>query len=156
MIECQLVIFDCDGVLIDSERVTNRVFCSILNDLGLNVTLDKIRLTLGKSGLLGRFRERIFSVVDVDKPKPAPDVFLHAACQMGVDPAVCAVIEDTPTGVRAGVAAGMHVFGFCANTPEHRFRQAGAHVVFAEMHFLPGLLQPIAAEPSRPRGEARG
>jgi HAD superfamily hydrolase (TIGR01509 family) len=171
-----LVIFDCDGVLVDSERISNRVFCAMLNDLGLSVTLEdmfqhfvglsmpqcvelitemsgrppppdfvatlrertaaalragvtpmpgisegleeirapfcvassgtheKIRLTLGATGLLERFGDRIYSVVDVEKPKPAPDIFLYAARRMEVEPADCVVIEDTPTGVRAGVA----------------------------------------------------
>lgn len=209
----QLVIFDCDGVLVDSERITNTVFCAMLNELGLRVSLpdmfekfvglsmpqcldlitelmgrappedfvpnlkhraeaalraevtpiegvaealqelripycvassgehEKIRLTLGATGLLKNFENRIFSVVDVARPKPAPDVFLHAARTLGADPAACAVIEDTPTGVRAGVAAGMRVFGFSANTPQHRLKEAGAHHVFSEMRRLPGLLQ---------------
>lgn len=209
----QLVIFDCDGVLVDSERITNTVFCSMLNDLGVSISLpdmfekfvglsmpqclelitellghtppvdfvptlkrraeaalraeitpidgvaevlkelrvpycvassgehEKIRLTLGATGLLKNFENRIFSVVDVARPKPAPDVFLFAAKTLGADPAACAVIEDTPTGVRAGVAAGMHVYGFSANTPEHKLSDAGAHHVFSEMRQLPGLLQ---------------
>lgn len=208
-----LVIFDCDGVLVDSERITNTVFCSILNDLGLSLTLEdmfehfvglsmpqclelitamlgrkppddfvpnyrrrteralraeitpivgiaevlqalrvpycvassgdhaKIRLTLGATGLLKHFEGRIFSVVDVARPKPEPDVFLHAARILGADPRGCAVVEDTPTGVRAGVAAGMRVFGFAANTPAHRLEQAGAHELFSEMAQLPGLLR---------------
>ena len=211
-----LVIFDCDGVLVDSERISNRVFCSMLNDLGLSVTLEdmfqhfvglsmpqcvelitemlgspppldfvgtlrertdvalraqvtpmpgvaevlnvirvpfcvassgnheKIRLTLGATGLLEKFGNRIYSVADVEKPKPAPDIFLYAARQMAVDPGNCVVIEDTPTGVRAGIAAGMHVLGFCANTPEDRLKEAGADAVFAEMRLLPALLRSAA------------
>jgi beta-phosphoglucomutase-like phosphatase (HAD superfamily) len=91
--------------------------------------------------LLKNFENRIFSVADVAKPKPAPDVFLLAARTLGADPADCAVVEDTPTGVRAGVAAGMCVFGFSANTPQHRLKAAGAHCVFSEMRQLPALLQ---------------
>ena len=207
-----LVIFDCDGVLVDSEMITNRIFCELLNDLGVEVTLEdmferfvghsmarcveiitelrgspppegfipqlrqkagaalqaeveavpgasevvdsleipycvassgepaKIRLTLGKTGLLDRFEGKIFSVVEVEKPKPEPDVFLHAASMMGVEPKACAVIEDTPTGVRAGIAAGMYVYGFAAHTPEHRLREAGAHEVFSQMSALPSSL----------------
>ena len=219
MREFRLVIFDCDGVLVDSERISNRVFCSMLNELGLAVTLEdmfqnfvglsmprcvermtdmlgnpppadfvknlrqrtdaalreqvvpvpgvpemlediglpycvassgdheKIRLTLGATGLLGKFTDRIYSVVDVENPKPAPDVFLHAARQMGVEPAECVVIEDTPTGVIAGVAAGMYVLGFCAHTPAARLKEAGAHAVFGEMRLLAELLEE-AAHPS--------
>lgn len=208
----ELVIFDCDGVLVDSERITNRVFCEMLNNLGLNVTLEdmferfvghsmsqcveimtellgtpppddfvptlrdkaaaalvaevkpldgvsaaidalpcpycvassgepeKIRLTLHQTNLLSRFEGKIFSVVDVTHPKPAPDVFLHAAATMGASPEWCAVVEDTPTGVRAGVAAGMYVYGFAANTPAHRLSAAGAHQIFSDMVDLPQLL----------------
>lgn len=208
-----LIIFDCDGVLVDSERIANQVFCTMLNDIGVPVTLDimferfvglsmnqcvdlitrmrgapppesfvprlqertaealkqhvkpipgvpetlnalslpycvassgdheKIRLTLGATGLLPNFENKIFSVVDVDRPKPAPDVFLHAAKHFGAEPARCAVVEDTPTGVMAAVAAGMHAFGFSANTPAHRLEEAGAHQVFSEMRRLPELLQ---------------
>ena len=209
----ELVIFDCDGVLVDSERITNRIFCGMLNELGIEVTLDdmferfvghsmaqcveiitellrspppqtfvpelhrraaaaleseveavegieeaikainlpfcvassgdhaKIRLTLGKTGLLEKFEGKIFSVSDVERPKPAPDIFLHAASTMGAKPEMCVVVEDTPTGVSAGVAAGMYVCGFAENTPEHRLRKAGAHEIFSSMMELP---QPIS------------
>ncbi len=100
----------------------------------------KIRLTLGKTGLLGHFEGKLFSAVEVENPKPAPDVFLHAASQMGVSPELCAVIEDTPTGVKAGLAAGMYVYGFSANTPERRLVEAGAHEVFSDMADLHPLL----------------
>jgi HAD superfamily hydrolase (TIGR01509 family) len=208
----ELVIFDCDGVLVDSERITNQVFCNMLNDLGVRVSLqdmfehfvglsmqqcvdlitamhgkpppstfvdelrrraasalkdqieavpgvegmlaalsipccvassgehEKIRLTLGATGLLKRFEGKIFSVVDVAMPKPAPDVFLFAARRMGVPPSSCAVVEDTPTGIRAAVAAGMRAFGFAARTPAHRLVEAGAHHIFADMTELPELL----------------
>ncbi|HTE39573.1 MAG TPA: HAD family hydrolase, partial [Steroidobacteraceae bacterium] len=101
---------------------------------------EKIRLTLGATGLLSLFEGRIFSVVDVERPKPAPDVFLLAARRLGVEPSRCVVIEDTPTGVRAAVAAGMHVFGFSANTPEYRLKEAGAHAVFSDMSLFPQIL----------------
>jgi HAD superfamily hydrolase (TIGR01509 family) len=101
---------------------------------------EKVRLMLGKTGLLSRFGSNIFSVTDVEKPKPAPDIYLHAARQNGVDPRNCAVIKDSPTGVRAGVAAGMVVFGFAAHTPEQKLREAGAHVLFSDMTQLAELL----------------
>jgi HAD superfamily hydrolase (TIGR01509 family) len=208
----QLIIFDCDGVLVDSERITNQVFVEMLNALGLPLTLEdmfeefvgrsmnqclekitallgrappqdflteyrarttaalasnlqpvprieaaldaialpwcvassgehaKMRTTLGVTGLLPRFEGRIFSVTEVAHPKPAPDVFLHAARQCGAAPADCVVVEDTPTGVAAGVAAGMTVLGYCALTPAHRLLAAGAHRVFGDMALLPSLL----------------
>jgi len=207
-----LVIFDCDGVLVDSEPVANRVFARMLAELGLvfddaqmdelflgrtmshclelvagrlgrplpdgfeaehdrrlfealavelvpvpgvvpvldrlalpccvasNGGPDKMRFSLAQVGLLRRFGDRLFSAAHVARGKPAPDLFLHAARCMGVAPAACAVIEDSPAGVAAGVAAGMKVFGFAARTPAARLRDAGAHRVFTAMDELPTLL----------------
>lgn len=212
MLDERLVIFDCDGVLVDSEPISNRVFCAMLNDLGLPITLEdtfsrfvglsmpqcmeivaamlgrvppadfvqrlqtrteaelkrdvqpvrgiadvlnglahpycvassgshgKIRVTLGATGLLERFEGRIFSAQDVTRAKPAPDLFLHAAATLGHAPSRCLVVEDTPTGVRAGVAAGMRVFGFSTFTPQSRLREAGAHETFPAMNELPALI----------------
>lgn len=103
-------------------------------------TQEKMQITLGVTGLLPQFRGKMYSVTEVAKSKPFPDVFLHAARQQGVMPADCAVIEDTPTGVRAGVAAGMTVFGYCAVTPKQRLVEAGAHHTFERMRDLSGLL----------------
>jgi len=196
----ELVIFDCDGVLVDSERVTNRIFAAMLNELGLSVTLEdmfarfvghsmtqcldlitemlgrppaanfldeyrsrtraaletdllptpgveealerirlpccvassgdheKMRITLGITGLWPRFEGRLFSVTEVPRGKPFPN------------PSACAVVEDAPVGVKAGVAAGMRVFGYAALTPAHRLLEAGAQVTFEHMRELPGLL----------------
>ncbi len=174
----ELVIFDCDGVLIDSEPIANRVLVEQLDAIGLRMSADEVmdkfvgrtrdgclslasellgrnlpggfaaswdvalfeapehevkaidgvaellqqldvpycvasnsspermRGSLKASGLLRFFEDRMFSAVEVGRPKPAPDLFLHAANSMRAVPSRCAVIEDTPTGVRAGVAAG--------------------------------------------------
>ena len=214
----ELVIFDCDGVLVDSERITNRVFCAMLNELGVAVSLDdmfeqfvglsmpqclelitrmlgepppegfvdrlrrrqaealreeitsipgiedvlasltvpfcvassgtreKIELTLGVTGLLPYFEGRIFSVADVARSKPAPDVFLHAAANLGAAPSACLVVEDTPVDVRAAVDAGMQVFGFAADTPAHRLREAGANAIFFEMPDFPRMLKDMPAD----------
>jgi HAD superfamily hydrolase (TIGR01509 family) len=75
-------------------------------------THDKIRFSLSLTGLLSYFEGRIFSVQDVSRGKPAPDLFLHAAQQMGVSPEACAVVEDSPSGVEAALAAGMRAFAF--------------------------------------------
>lgn len=208
-----LVIFDCDGVLVDSEAITSRVFAKMLNELGLTVTIDdvfdrfvgrsmtqclliiegllgrpvpqdfvaeyhgrsavalkselravpgieatlqaihlpycvasngsheKMQTTLGITGLLPKFKDRLFSVSEVARGKPYPDLFLYAAGKFGAAPAACAVIEDTPTGVTAGVAAGMTVYGYCAHTPVRRLIEAGAHHTFDSMSDLPGLLR---------------
>ncbi len=210
-IKFDLVIFDCDGVLVDSERITNTVFAEMLNELGLSVTLEdmfrefvgrsmsqclemiearlghspppgflddyndritvalerdlnavegieavldaidvpvcvassgdhnKMRTTLGITGLLDRFSGRLYSVTEVANGKPAPDVFLYAAKKMGANPADCAVIEDSAPGVRAGVAAGMTVFGYAALTTPASLEKEGA-IVFNQMAKLPSLL----------------
>lgn len=212
----ELLIFDCDGVLVDSEIITNRVFASMLNELGLSVSLEdmferfvglsmpqcleiitrllgrpvpdgfvedyytrsraalrqglkavpdiemvlasvdlpfcvassgsheKMQTTLGITGLLPHFEGRLYSVTEVARSKPFPDVFLHAARLQGAEPAACAVIEDTATGVRAGVAAGMTVFGYCALTPKQRLVEAGAHYTFDRMRELPALISRTA------------
>jgi HAD superfamily hydrolase (TIGR01509 family) len=208
----ELVIFDCDGVLVDSEPITNRVFAAMLRELGLPLTVDyllenfvghsmqhcwqqvgamlgrevpeevrqefqrrmtaalavevravqgveaaldslhvpycvassgdhaKMATTLGATGLLSRFAGRIFSVTEVPRGKPAPDIFLYAAGKCGVEPSACAVIEDSPAGVTAGIGAGMRVYGYCAFTPQPRLIAAGAHHTFDNMARLPELL----------------
>jgi HAD superfamily hydrolase (TIGR01509 family) len=100
---------------------------------------ERIRLSLRKTGLDAFFDEtRIFSAQDVGRGKPAPDLFLHAAASMGVAPADCAVVEDSPLGVSAAVAAGMDVYGFAAMTPPDRL--AGATATFTAMSALHDLL----------------
>ena len=208
-----LVIFDCDGVLIDSEPIANRVFMEQLRSAGLDLSLDEVMgtfvgktrdgcialaaemlgrplpedfgatwdaalyaalerevkpvagipellgslalpycvasngerermsLALRAAGLMPLVAGRLFTASEVEHPKPAPDLFLHAAKSMGMEPARCAVIEDTPTGVRAGVAAGMKVFGYAAaaHANEAAMRAEGA-TIFRDMDELPALL----------------
>ncbi|MGO9342039.1 MAG: HAD family hydrolase [Acidimicrobiales bacterium] len=205
-----LVVFDCDGVLVDSERLAVRTEAAILDNLGWPLTeseiidrfvgrsalhmhqeverqlgrsidweaefevryrqvferelvpvegivdaLDqiatpvcvassgsheKIRFSLELTGLLGRFAGSIFSVEDVERGKPDPDIFLYAARRMDVDPRRCAVVEDSVSGVSAGLAAGMRVFAFAGGvTPPSKLAIDGA-VVFDDMQELPRLL----------------
>lgn len=208
----KLVIFDCDGVLIDSEPIANRVLRDLLAASGLKMSLedvlttfvgstkdgcivtagkmlgrplpsdfgkrwdkalftalravkpvagvpellasmtvpfcvasngnpDRMALALDYAGLMPWVRGKLFTAAEVAHPKPAPDLFLHAAKSMGVDPAHCVVVEDTPTGVRAGVAAGMRVFGYAAaaHIPAKALQDEGA-VTFTSMGELPRLL----------------
>jgi HAD superfamily hydrolase (TIGR01509 family) len=100
---------------------------------------DKIRATLAQTGLLDFFDGRIFSAHEVERGKPAPDLFLHAASKMGVAPQSCAVIEDTIVGVEGARAAGMSAFGFCAHFTAEVMTDAGA-TPFGSMAELPGLL----------------
>jgi HAD superfamily hydrolase (TIGR01509 family) len=70
----------------------------------------KMEVTLGVTGLLHFFQDRIFSAYEVNSWKPDPELFLHAARHFGVEPARCAVIEDSMPGILAGIAARMQVF----------------------------------------------
>ncbi|MFI6644798.1 HAD family hydrolase [Streptomyces sp. NPDC050504] len=208
----ELVIFDCDGVLVDSERIAVRVQTALGAELGWALTEDevvdrfigrshasireqvadrlgaetaaiwserferlhreavdsalapvdglpdalagialptcvassgshdKMRHTLGRTGLYEHFAGRIFSATEVDRGKPAPDLFLHAARRMGVDPAACAVVEDSRPGVLAARAAGMRAFGYAGGlTPAERLEGPGT-TVFHDMRKLPVLL----------------
>lgn len=210
------VIFDCDGVLVDSEPAANRILAEELTRIGVPTsTEDSVRDYMGRSwghmievvgerlggpppaalaeayrerlfaayaarevppvpgiaaaldglaargipccvassgdherirnglataGLSDRFDDaRIFSADDVGRGKPWPDLFLHAAERMGFDPAVTTVVEDSPAGVQAGIAAGMHVLGYSGRTPAALLEEAGART-FAEMADLPELV----------------
>ncbi|MFF9125698.1 HAD family hydrolase [Streptomyces sp. NPDC014889] len=209
-----LVIFDNDGVLVDSEPISNRLLADYLTELGHptsyedsirdymgsamhrvhdlvlertgkrlpddfddvfharvfaafqrelkpvpgaadvleKLTVDGTPYCVASSGSHERIRvghrstgldrwfdeERIFSSQDVGRGKPAPDLFLHAADRMGVAPERCVVVEDSPLGVRAAVAAGMDVCGFTAMTPAAKL--ADATQLFSRMEELADLL----------------
>ncbi|MEU3349286.1 HAD family hydrolase [Streptomyces sp. NPDC006700] len=209
-----LVIFDNDGVLVDSEPISNRLLAAYLTELGHptsyedsirdymgsamhrihdlvlertgkrlpddfddvfharvfaafqrelkpvagaadvleKLTVDGTPYCVASSGSHERIRvghratgldrwfdeERIFSSQDVGRGKPAPDLFLHAADRMGVAPERCVVVEDSPLGVRAAVAAGMDVYGFTAMTPAAKL--ADATQLFSRMEELADLL----------------
>ncbi|GHF26196.1 HAD family hydrolase [Streptomyces fumanus] len=100
---------------------------------------ERIRVGHRKTGLDRWFDEgRVFSAEDVGRGKPAPDLFLYAAERMGVAPGRCLVVEDSPLGVAAAVAAGMDVLGFTAMTPAEKL--AGAGRLFGDMSELADLL----------------
>ncbi|MBE1490035.1 HAD family hydrolase [Plantactinospora soyae] len=208
----ELVIFDCDGVLVDSERIAVRVHVAAGADLGWPLTeaevidrfvgrsrtsigeliaarlgpdvaatwgerfelahrqavdtgltpvdgitdaLDgisqqtcvassgtheKMRHTLGRTGLYHRFEGRIFSATEVAHGKPAPDLFLHAAATMGVPPAACVVVEDSQYGVQAARSAGMRCFGYAGGLTSARQLEGPDTVIFDDMRKLPALL----------------
>lgn len=101
---------------------------------------ERMRRTLGITGLWDRFDGRIFSALDVGRGKPAPDLFLHAAARVGADPASCVVVEDSVPGVTAGVAAGMRVLGYGSGLAgSESLRGAGAEV-FDHMSDVPALI----------------
>ncbi|GHG93693.1 HAD-IA family hydrolase [Streptomyces lanatus] len=95
-------------------------YCVASND-----TADRVAVSLALTGLAPRLAGRIFGADQVARPKPAPDVFLHAARHFGVAPEACLVIEDSARGVAAARAAGMTVFGLAALTPRTRLGDAG-------------------------------
>ncbi|MGW7437441.1 HAD family hydrolase [Streptomyces sp. NPDC054849] len=100
---------------------------------------ERIRVGHRVAGLDGWFEEEwIFSAQDVGQGKPAPDLYLHAARQMGVEPARCVVIEDSPLGLQAAIAAGMDVYAFTAMLPADQL--PGATGYFGDMKQLTGLL----------------
>ena len=211
----ELVIFDCDGVLVDTETAANRTLSAWLTEAGYPVTfedcrrrfsgrsmksvqaeieaeghslgfvlmdrwyaslddifrdrvqpvphvgtviaalrergvpwcvassarLEKMHLTLGSTGLIDHFRDVLFSASMVARGKPFPDLFLHAARQMGRGPEGCVVVEDSVPGTQAGVAAGMPVFSYHGDPHSDRDGLAAAGgVLFDDMRALPALL----------------
>lgn len=114
---------------------------------------ERIRYSLGLTGLLDRFEPHIFSATMVKNGKPAPDLFLYAAEQMQRHPSDCIVIEDSPAGIAAAKAAGMRVFAFTGGSHarfpafrEHIARLEPDHVFDA----MPDLVQ-LVASPTAPR-----
>ena len=214
------VLFDCDGVLVDSEPITNGVLRKMLEERGWTLSAQecmrlfvgkavideraliesktgkpltddwmasfrarrnqglirdlqpvrnavaavarihqryagriacasgadrfKVELQLKKVGLMRYFAGRIFSGHELPRSKPAPDVYLAAAAALSVRPDRCAVVEDTVTGVVAGVAAGATVYGYSPPEAGHDapnvLRQAGAVLVFTDMSQLATLI----------------
>lgn len=101
--------------------------------------VEKIRLNLMLTGLLHFFEGRIFSAYDIQRWKPDPGIFLHAAQQMGFAPSQCAVVEDSLAGVVAGIAGGFQVLGYAKPYNARVLEEAGATVFYA-MQELPVLL----------------
>lgn len=202
------IIFDCDGVLVDSERIGVHIDRQVLADVGLDFTIEevvghfmgksdkhfvdtvesmigkpvpenwldeiagryheafeseltavpgivealnelelpycvassgtheKMRFTLGKTGLLSRFENKLFSSTQVSRGKPHPDLFLFAAEQMGWQPSRCLVVEDSGAGVQAGLAAGMKVAAYAGGFLKHDDQDHENLVVIQEMSEL--------------------
>jgi HAD superfamily hydrolase (TIGR01509 family) len=200
-----LVIFDCDGVLVDSESISNDVLAQMLTAEGLPTTLPEARrdyqgllltdvvaraeaklghplppdwlleyeheraeafrrelepvpgaaetvqriaaagikvcvasqgkltkteLTLGLTGLRDLFPpDALFSAWLVSRPKPDPELFEHAAATMKAKPSTCVVVEDSPSGITAAVAARMRAIGYTADSDEEALRHAGAETI---------------------------
>jgi len=101
----------------------------------------KVEMMLKQVGLVEYFSGNIFSGHEMPRSKPFPDVYLAAAAHLGVDPARCAVVEDTTTGVRAGVAAGATVFAYAPQGDGQALLNVGAHAVLNDMAELHALLR---------------
>ena len=104
-----------------------------------NGSPEEIEHRLKLTGLFTWFEGRLFSGLTVPRPKPFPDVFLHAASTMGYSPAECAVIEDGPAGIQAGVAAGMRVLAYIGGSDDAETFLEGVET-FTSMSSLPELL----------------
>ena len=208
-----LVIFDCDGVLVDSEPITNRELAADLTAHGLSLTtegcielfvggtmksvheearrlgaalpddwverfyermfaalaeeveavpgiaeaigridaagipvaigsngpLRKMEITLGRTGLAGHFNGSIFSAHEIGVAKPDPAFYAHVIRTLGREPRDCVVVEDSPSGVRSAVGAGIRCLGYAGDTAPERLRREGAEI-FNDMADLPRLL----------------
>ena len=90
------------------------------------------------------FGEHVYSGMELERSKPDPAVYLVAAEALGVDPRTTAVVEDSGSGVRAGVAAGATVFGYAPGEPTYlspeELTSLGVTTVFGSMAQLPGLV----------------
>jgi len=212
-----LLIFDCDGVLVDSEPVAHALLAQMMTELGHPLTatesiaifggrsvsdtlalaermlgrkvpdevgdrcrrrlldllrsslkpipgvksaidalqfsrcvassssFERIRLSLEVTGLAPSFGDNIFSATQVEHGKPAPDLYLFAARTMGVSPGECLVIEDSPLGVAAAMAADMTAIGFTGGTHAPadlaaQLKAAGAGTVLSAMSELPATV----------------
>jgi len=108
-------------------------------------TIDRIRMSLETTELARFFEPNLFSASDVPHGKPAPDLLLHAAARMKVDPANCIVVEDSPAGITAAVAAGMAPIGFVGGSHAgaelgQQLLAAGARTIVADMRHLKGAI----------------
>lgn len=111
--------------------------------------LPNLHWKLEHTGLADLFAPGIFSADMVERGKPAPDLFLHAAATLGIEPRHCVVVEDSANGVIAGKAAGMKVIGFiggdhCLPDQEAILFDNGAHVVIDDFANLGSTISRLA------------
>jgi beta-phosphoglucomutase-like phosphatase (HAD superfamily) len=123
---------------LDAERIATYVASS--------GTHDKMRRTLGHTGLWDRFAGRIVSREDVDRGKPEPDLFLLAAARAGVDPTACVVVEDSPYGLRAARAAGVRGIGYVGGFVALPALAAEADAVIHDLRDLPEAIIGLAPD----------
>lgn len=120
-------------------------------------SVERIRFSLHLTGLLALLEPWLYSASMVERGKPEPDLFLHAARAMGVRPERCLVVEDSPAGVDAARRAGMRVFGFAGASHAskaalaRRLQDVEPDLVFYDMLRLPALLGVDAVLPPAAR-----
>ncbi len=103
--------------------------------------VEKMKLTLGLTGLWDLFGGHVFSSSQVPRGKPFPDLFLHAAIAMDMQPFDCVVVEDSVPGVQAARSAGMRVLGYVgAPYADHDAMGAAGALLFKDMKQLPQLV----------------
>jgi HAD superfamily hydrolase (TIGR01509 family) len=107
--------------------------------------VEKMKLNLTVTGLIGYFENRMYSGYEINSWKPDPGIFLYAAQQMGYKPSQCVVIEDSMAGVQAGVKGGFKVFGYAKPFNGKELEKEGA-VIFHDMQELPGLINSLDME----------
>lgn len=132
--EAERYLTPVDGIVEALDRI------SVPTCVASNGPHEKMRHTLGRTGLYERFAGRVFSAGDVARGKPAPDLFLHAASAMGVPPRSCVVVEDSRAGVEAARAAGMRCLGYAGGLTPAEWLVGRDTVVFDDMRDLPSLL----------------
>lgn len=121
------------------EAIAAILACGIPVAVASNSSRPELATKLRRLGLAETFRGRAFSVDDVPRPKPAPDMYRAAAAACGAEPHRCVVVEDSVAGARAGRAAGCRVLGFARHTSAELLRAVGSET-FSDMAELPGLL----------------
>ena len=132
--------FERELTAVEGVREYIRAFASTPQCIASQSSLEYLAASLQIIGLVESFQDAVFSAAGMERGKPHPDIYLHAAEKMGVDPARAIVIEDSVLGVQAGVAAGATVIGLLAGSHilrghEQRLCDAGAHHIartFAE------------------------
>jgi len=208
--EVKCIIFDCDGVLVDTEKIGNGIMLEMAAEYGFKMKLedayrdfngrklkecflyienaigkklpvtfeadyreksfeafktqvkpmegiveflnklkipycvassgpvDKIRLNLEVAGLMDKFENKIFSSYQINSWKPDPEIFLHAAKEMGFEVKDCIVIEDSKGGVIAGISGGFKVYGFANGYNNEDLEKEGAELFhsYEELDFL--------------------
>ena len=105
-----------------------------------NGPVSKMQHSLGKTGMLHHFPERLYSGYDIQRWKPDPALMLHAAKAMNVNVENCILVDDSSAGAQSGIAAGMEVFYFCAD-PHNKPIDHPKVTTFTRLEELPELWQ---------------